>query len=333
LAPARILFVDDEPGIRETLPRILTMHGFEVTCASSVAEALAKIASAPFDVLVSDLNIGHAGDGFTVVSAMRRTQPACITLILTGFPAFETALQAIRSQVDDYLVKPAKVSNLVNTIQARLSAPGRKAPDPTAKRMAEIIRENSGDIVGRTLSAIKAHPDLAAAPISDETRIYAFAPLLAELADRLESPEPGPLSEEAMNSAVLRGRVRRSQGYSIPMVIASLRLLEQSLYDVVGEHLLQLDVSFILSDINRIRNQLMQELEVTVNSFLQAERRLAYERSGKWAGWFCERCCWNRPEPESQSDRVALALTINAEFEAHTCDGFAAENDRSSSGQ
>jgi DNA-binding NtrC family response regulator len=60
----RILFVDDEPSIRLTLPAVLEEHGFEVSIAGSVAEALSKINSSRFDVLLSDLNIGEDGDGF-----------------------------------------------------------------------------------------------------------------------------------------------------------------------------------------------------------------------------------------------------------------------------
>ena len=78
------------------MPAILRQHGYDVTAVGTVNEALAQITSAPFDVLISDLNIGHPGDGFTVVSAMRRTQPTCITLILTGYPGFDSALEAIR---------------------------------------------------------------------------------------------------------------------------------------------------------------------------------------------------------------------------------------------
>src|SRR5256885_16042780 len=121
----RILFADDEPGIRMTLPLILEQEGFEVSVAATVGEALAYINRDSFDVLLADLNIGERGDGFTLISAMRRGQPSAVTLILTGYPDFETALQAIRNQVDDYLTKPTDVRELVATIKERAMNPRR----------------------------------------------------------------------------------------------------------------------------------------------------------------------------------------------------------------
>lgn len=118
----RILFADDEPGIRMTLPLILTREGFEVSVAGTVPEALAFINRDQFDVLLADLNIGERGDGFTLISAMRRVQPGAVTLILTGYPDFETALQAIRNQVDDYLTKPAGLRTMRWVLKARLRA-------------------------------------------------------------------------------------------------------------------------------------------------------------------------------------------------------------------
>ena len=144
----RVLFVDDEPSLRVTMPQILERRGYNVTAVGTVNEALAEIMSAQFDVLLSDLNIGQPGDGFTVVSAMRRTQPECVTLILTGYPGFETALEAIRRQVDDYLIKPAPVPDLVKCIAERLK--GRKPNTISAtKRVAEVLRENLFEITQR----------------------------------------------------------------------------------------------------------------------------------------------------------------------------------------
>jgi CheY-like chemotaxis protein len=135
MEPVRVLFVDDEPGICLTLPEILRQHGFSVTAVGTVNEALAEITSAQFDVLISDLNFDHPADGFIVVSAMRRTQPNCVTLILTGYPGFDSALKALRNQVDDYLIKPADIPALVNLIGAKLQQrkPGRSA---ATKRLA-----------------------------------------------------------------------------------------------------------------------------------------------------------------------------------------------------
>ena len=116
----RIMFVDDELSMRDTLTQVLTLHGFEVTSSATVAEALSNIASRSFDVLVCDLNIDQTNDGFTVVSAMRRTQPDCITFILAGDFASETDLHSHRGQVDDYLMKPLPISELITAITEKL---------------------------------------------------------------------------------------------------------------------------------------------------------------------------------------------------------------------
>ena len=116
----RLLFVDDEEGIRVTLPLLLQARGFDVRVAANVPEALSEIRSHKFDVLLSDLNIGKDDDGFSVVQAMRRAHPNCVTILLTGYPAFESALQALHDELDDYFVKPADLDSLVSTIERKL---------------------------------------------------------------------------------------------------------------------------------------------------------------------------------------------------------------------
>ncbi len=98
----RLLFVDDEPSIRLTLPPILQERGFQVQIAASVSEARTAIKAHKFDVLLSDINIDRESDGFTVVHAMREANPDCVTVLLTAYPAFETAVRSIRAEVDDY---------------------------------------------------------------------------------------------------------------------------------------------------------------------------------------------------------------------------------------
>ena len=116
----RLLFVDDEEGIRATLPLLLRARGFDVRVAANVAEALLEMRTHNFDVLLSDLNIGKDDDGFSVVQAMRSSHPHCINILLTGYPGFESALQALHDEVDDYFVKPADLDSLVRTIERKL---------------------------------------------------------------------------------------------------------------------------------------------------------------------------------------------------------------------
>ncbi len=112
--------MDDEEGIRATLPVLLRQRGFDVRVAADVAEALSEMKTHDFDVLLSDLNIGQDGDGFAVIRAMRNAHPGCVAILLTGYPGFESSLQALHDEVDDYFLKPANLDSLVSTIERKL---------------------------------------------------------------------------------------------------------------------------------------------------------------------------------------------------------------------
>ena len=67
----RVLLVDDEHAIRETLPVVLRKSGFTVTVAAKVSEALDYIRNQQFDILLCDLHIERENDGYDVVRAIR----------------------------------------------------------------------------------------------------------------------------------------------------------------------------------------------------------------------------------------------------------------------
>jgi ActR/RegA family two-component response regulator len=117
-----LLFVDDEPSIRLTLPPLLQEHGFQVSVTANVAEAVEAIKTNEFDVLICDLNIDRKADGFEVMHAMRQANPDAVVVILTAYPAFDTALEGIHIEIDDYIVKPADIASMVRTIERKLSA-------------------------------------------------------------------------------------------------------------------------------------------------------------------------------------------------------------------
>jgi ActR/RegA family two-component response regulator len=261
----RVLFVDDEETIRQTLPQVLEQHGFSVEVAATVAQAIAKIATQKFHVLIADLNIGQPGDGFTIVSAMRRTQPDCVNFILTGYPAFESALQAIRTQVDDYLLKPIEVGSLVETIERRLTTRESHKPLPP-KRIATILHEKSDHITAAVLKKMKSRPELRRLRLSDHERVDHIPKLLQTIVQVLESP--GRKIDTAFFDAAARhGASRLKQGYSLPMIVEDARILDEVIYETVEDNLLEADVSRLIPDLRVVNSTLELQLKESLKVY------------------------------------------------------------------
>lgn len=123
MTTSRVLVVDDDEAIRVMVQEGLQRDGFEVVAASNVSDALRHIATEKFDVLLSDLHMPLAGDGFTLVSAMRHTHPKALTVVLSGYPALSEAMATILSQADEILVKPFQIGSITELIRTRLADP------------------------------------------------------------------------------------------------------------------------------------------------------------------------------------------------------------------
>jgi ActR/RegA family two-component response regulator len=271
----RILFVDDEAGIRKTLSVILEQHGFDVTTASTVREALEHLNTSTFEVLLSDLNIGQPGDGFTVVSAMRRVQPGAATFILTGYPDFDTALQAIRSQVDDYLLKPTDVPTLINAIQRRLEHKRQPlAPERPLKRVSTLMQENLGEIMKEWLSLVKQHSELATIALNDKDRVDHLPDVVKELAGRVDVLSD-VTSTGAKTAASEHGKERARQGYNIPLIVIEMRLLQRVLSSILQRNLIRMDLSTVIGDMIQVGESLQEQLEFSIRGFQQGAREAA----------------------------------------------------------
>lgn len=260
----RLLFVDDEPVLRITLKAVLTNHGYEVTTAATVAEALQKITSEKFDVLLSDLNIGHPADGLTVVSAMRRTQPDAVTMILTGYPAFETALEAIRQQVDDYIVKPAHIPSLVQKIESKLASGPRPRQLAPPKRVAMILQENQEHITDLWLSYAPNHPAMSSLPLTRDQRIELIQPVLRNVICAAQSYS----GEDPEGSAAYEvgPYLRNLVGYNPVALLAEFCLLRRAIAQVVQTNLLAVNLSFLVPDLARVNESLDEQAQSALSA-------------------------------------------------------------------
>lgn len=270
----RILFVDDDESIRQTLPLILTAEGFAVTTVATVPEAIREINQQAFDILLSDLNISEPGDGFTVVSVMRKVQPNARTYILTGYPDFASALEAIRRQVDDYLIKPADVPTLLKVLRTIPAAPLVHVGGTFGKRASTVIRENIEAIIENWLRECRRDPEFAQISLPRQERIDHLPAVLRQLANRLDK-NLEVSDKQVAESASVHGATRRRQGYSIPVIVTESRLLYRVIADTLQKNLVQMDISTIIPDLILISDTLYGMLVESLRAYLSVEQSAA----------------------------------------------------------
>lgn len=103
--PFQILLVDHEPKVRELLNDAVAGESLQVSSASSLEEAQEQLEAGPVDLLLIDPNLPD-GSGLQFAAEARKKRPATQTIVITGQPSLERAIEAIRIGVNDFIVKP-----------------------------------------------------------------------------------------------------------------------------------------------------------------------------------------------------------------------------------
>lgn len=141
----KVLLVDDDDAVRDMMTVTLEHKGFEVVAAANVTEALRFIATETFDALITDLHMPNPSDGFTVVSAMRHSQPNALTVLVSGYPDVQSAMSAILLEADEILVKPFDVGKLTDLLREKML---------TRKPAARIEKERVDAILQRCVPGV-----------------------------------------------------------------------------------------------------------------------------------------------------------------------------------
>ena len=120
LAPATLLFVDDEPGILSSLRRLFRPHGYRILVAESGALGLAELEKAPVDLVISDMRMPEM-DGATFLKAVRQRWPDTVRILLTGYADVTSTVAAINEgEIYRYVSKPWDDNEIVNTVREAL---------------------------------------------------------------------------------------------------------------------------------------------------------------------------------------------------------------------
>jgi DNA-binding response OmpR family regulator len=264
---AKILLVDDDEAVRTSLKTVLEFSLFRVTAAATVTEALQLIAKEPFDVLLCDLHMPGAGDGFTVVSAMRHTNPDAVTLVFTGYPAIDQAMNAILLQADEILVKPLAPPELLALIREKLKKRGTRTKTQT-ERVASILARDEVVTINNWLARVEAESELTIVPLKRKDRTGHLPTLIHEVVQRLQVPQKLG-TKQVSAGAVLHGKIRQAQGYTISMIIEESRILQVSIFETLQNNLSTVDFSLLLIDVMTIADEVDSQLKQTIVSFTE----------------------------------------------------------------
>ena len=115
----RILFLEDEPTIREVLTEYMKMQNYEVECAGDGEAALALLKSRPFDMAVLDIMVPKVS-GLKVLAYIKENLPELAVIMLTALDDEMTQVQAFNLYADDYVVKPVSPVILLKRMETIL---------------------------------------------------------------------------------------------------------------------------------------------------------------------------------------------------------------------
>src|SRR5689334_3108998 len=130
----RILILDDEVVLRQTLARVLQQAGFEATSAENADQALAFLKSTTFDLVYLDLRMPGI-HGLDVLKLIHEQYPSLPVVLFTAQPDINSAVEALRNGATDYLLKPLKPQVIIERTQTILATQKKE------RRKREIVQQ------------------------------------------------------------------------------------------------------------------------------------------------------------------------------------------------
>lgn len=284
---SRILIVDDDPLIRGSLYELLRGQKYEVEMASDGAEAIEHLKRSEFQLVLTDWKMPQV-DGMSLLEHIRTHYPDISVVLITGFGTVSSAVDAIREGAFDYLTKPIQPEELEATITRALSryAPpidsldnpfeGIIADDPEMKKLFSVIESvaatpatvllegESG--TGKRLVALALHRADA------KRRNHAFVEvscgalpetlLESELFGHVKGAFTGAIRDKQGRFEIAEGGtilLDEIDAFSLSLQVKLLRIIQERLYERVGDSRTRRADVRIVAATNRKLKQLVAE--------------------------------------------------------------------------
>jgi DNA-binding NtrC family response regulator len=156
--------VEDDSSVRNTVVTFLELEGYTVDAVSSTKEALERLRSASYPIVVSDIYLDDK-TGLDVLAAAKGNNPSCAVILMTGRGTMDTVMRATQGGAFDYLAKPFDLDRLLDIVK-RAEAAMVKATDDE-----EVEREDlyDTDFVGSSEPMVEIYKTIAKVAPSDAT--------------------------------------------------------------------------------------------------------------------------------------------------------------------
>ena len=248
---------------------MLERNAFEVSVSRDLKSALHLLGEISFAALVCDLHLPTAGDGFTLVNAMRHFHPKAVTLVITDYPMLRESMASLVPQADEIVIVPTPPRDIARLLRNRLKNPTHRN-ESVREPTATILERHSQNIIAEWLKRVNNRTLSSAIPLSDRDRTGHLHALLRELISRLRTPRVEEGKAKVSLPARAHGLVRRAQGYEACMLVEESRILQVCIFMTLRNNLSSVDLALVLTDVMTIADEVDSQLAQTMKHFADA---------------------------------------------------------------
>ncbi|HEY5161448.1 MAG TPA: response regulator, partial [Terriglobales bacterium] len=162
----KLLIVDDEFSVRDSLAKWFRDDGYEVATAEGASDALSRLAESKWDLALVDIKM-RGTDGIELQRRFHEIDPEMLVIIMTGYASVETAVTALKNGAYDYVTKPLDPDELSHSVGKALS---HKQVQQENIRLRETVTEMTHpELIGQSSSMQKIFEAIETVAPTDAT--------------------------------------------------------------------------------------------------------------------------------------------------------------------
>ena len=152
----RLLVVEDDNSVRDTITTFLELEGYRVDAVSSTREALERLRNDAYPIVISDIYLDER-TGLDILETARHNNPKCAVILMTGRGTMETVMQATQGGAFDYIAKPFELDRMLDTVKRAEATLGQQEEE----KESEIDDLPASEMIGSSSRMIEIYKTIS----------------------------------------------------------------------------------------------------------------------------------------------------------------------------